>query len=101
MQPFLKTKQCIAIKEPRYPVCNQCIEHEMETWLEERKPKLISGLRAQFKKFNKIATYSNNLKCTICNKQKNECYYCFRNHIYQWIQKNIPKLSSSFKVNFF
>ena len=100
MQPFIKTKQCIAIKEPKYPVCHKCVEYEMESGLKERKPTLISNLKKQFNKFKEMTSYSNNLRCSICNKQKNECYFCFRSHIYQWVKKTFLNYPPALKLTF-
>ncbi len=92
---------CIACQEAiTNPVCQDCLEKEIEVWLRKREPRLIPSLKKQTKEFKTITDYSNNLPCLFCKNNMNSCAYCYTNFIEEWLRKKYPRLVPEFKLFF-
>ena len=93
-------KTCIALEKAKEPICQQCIQNEVISWIRRRNPRLVPVMRSVAKSFFTNAKYSNKIVCAICNKRFNACDFCFKKHIRGWIEKNQPKLLAEFRLFF-
>lgn len=92
---------CIACQESiTNPVCQDCLESEVEEWLNIRNPRLILGLRKQNKDFKTITEFTNNVPCLFCKNKINACAYCYTQFIEGWLRKKHPRLVQEFKLFF-
>ena len=101
MQLNLKQNQCIALEgKNNKPICQKCLENEVNNWLKIRKPNLLPELKNKTKIFFSKSSYSNHIPCSLCNKHINICDFCFREHIKKWLKDKYPRLLQEFKLFF-
>ncbi|MEK6952130.1 MAG: hypothetical protein AABX29_03875 [Nanoarchaeota archaeon] len=92
---------CIACQEAiTNPVCQDCLEEEIETWLKKREPKLIPRLRKQTEEFKAITISEGSVPCIFCKNDMNSCAYCYTGFIEEWLRKKHPRLVPEFKLFF-
>ena len=92
---------CIACQEAiTNPVCQDCLEREIETWLKKREPKLIQKLKRQTAEFKLITDFSNDTPCIFCKNNMNACAFCYTSFIEEWLRKKYPRLVLEFKFFF-
>lgn len=78
------------------PVCVDCMEKEVEVWLFENRPDLISKLKD---KTFEINFSSGETDCILCGNPMCICTYCYSEHLFSWLKK-YPELALKFKKIF-
>ncbi len=101
MQKNYNENTCIACQEAvTNPICQECLEKEIEFWLKRHKPRLISELRRKTREFIVMTDYSSNINCIFCKKNFNACAYCYTEFIQEWLAKKTPSLIPNFRTFF-
>ncbi|MBC8494695.1 hypothetical protein H8D36_00915 [archaeon] len=79
------------------PVCTECLQKEMETWLYETRPDLMEEL--QNRSFE-LFFDRGNTNCLVCKTEMSICPYCFTDHIRSWVIEKCPELLDKFNIFF-
>lgn len=97
MTPQITDEACVQCGEViTNPICIECLEREMEHWLMEYRPKLISFIRDTTKCFR---SYTHDvMSCVICGKNMNICAHCYVKEISCLIKSN--RLMKEFLTQF-
>jgi len=69
------------------PVCADCLEVEITTWLNEVRSDLVDEFRSISNDF-KLNTFDSS-KCVICGNSMSICAYCYTEHILSWLLDKI------------
>ncbi|MBU1201001.1 MAG: hypothetical protein KJ583_07555 [Nanoarchaeota archaeon] len=86
--------ECIVCREViTNPVCVECIEMEIQTWLYEVKPELVEELN---RVTDEINFKFGDTSCILCKEDMSVCTYCYIHHILTWLEKH-PYLIGEFK----
>lgn len=89
--------ECILCEEAiTNPVCMDCVEKEIETWLQEVQPGLVNELKT---KTEEIRLGLGKTYCILCDSDMCICTYCYTAHIFSWLKK-YPKLVKEFRMLF-
>ncbi len=68
----------------KHPICTECLEKEIESWMVETNPELVSELRMktyEIKDFN----FTSGINCLLCKQDIDICSYCYSEHIINWL----------------
>lgn len=78
------------------PVCPDCLEQEVKTWLYEVKPELVAEAED---KTTDIAWKAGSSTCILCKDKMTLCPYCYLKHI-ESLVKYDSKLKDQFQTFF-
>lgn len=79
------------------PVCISCLQIEMEHWLLDRKPAIVSLIRNTTTCFK---SYTHDvIKCVICGGNMNVCAHCYSKDVIDFIKKD-KELVKEFLIQF-
>ncbi len=94
---FPRDEVCVICAEViTNPICVDCLEREMEHWLMDKKPKLVSLIRDTTKSFKSYTHYVTT--CIICGNNMNVCVHCYAKEISEFIGSN--RLTKEFLTQF-
>jgi hypothetical protein len=89
--------ECIMCKEIiTNPICIECIEDGVTSWLQQTRPELVYELR---EKTNEIIFKIGNTNCIICKTKMAICPYCYKQHLTNWLE-SYPELLDEFNYFF-
>ena len=75
--------ECVVCDEAvTNPVCPECVEEEIVTWLHEFKPELINELRDVT---DEILSPGGSTLCILCKNPMAVCTFCYTQHIKDWL----------------
>jgi hypothetical protein len=87
MRNEIYEQKCIICDEGiTNPICPNCLEREIISWVGELKPSLIPLLRNI--KQNVTTFNHENTNCIICKQDMNVCPHCYCKEIYMWLFEN-------------
>ena|SRR3989338_5653706 len=75
------------------PICHECLEAEVEEWLEGRMPKLIPGLKKVSRAFGSYTHPGTN--CMLCGNNMNVCSHCYCYEVHR-LFADYPRLAEEF-----
>lgn len=70
------------------PICFSCFEKGVETWLENREPRLIPFFHDRAEMFS--GREQTGINCIICGKKMDMCIHCYGKEIYEWLDEIYP-----------
>lgn len=80
------------------PICPECLEKEIKTWLKVKNPNMVNkvmGVTSIFSGFE----YSS-MNCVLCGKSMNICAHCYVKEIYEILSEYDKNLAQDFKFTF-
>ncbi|MFH1399657.1 MAG: hypothetical protein ABIG95_06110 [Candidatus Woesearchaeota archaeon] len=79
------------------PICAECLEKEMEAWLQSRAPKLVPIIRSfvAAEKTGEELTH-----CILCGEHISSCGFCFTKDVLAFLEEQQPELIESFMEHF-
>ncbi len=83
-------EKCVVCQEAiTNPICPECLQREIEHWLADKEPTLISEFRAYTGIFK---AYSHDgVGCVICGNNMNICAHCFCSDTYEFLSDNFDE----------
>ena len=79
-----------------HPICVECKENEIRTWLGETEPDLIPEFERVTDEINLSLGTTD---CIICKGDMSICTYCYISHVLTWLD-NYPYLINRFRLFF-
>lgn len=75
------------------PLSPERLIEQMETWLTEKRPDLIRGLKAKADELLDENINNDQEICIVTGKKMKVCVYCFTEHIFKWLLSQKPGLA--------
>ena len=89
--------ECVVCDEAiTNPVCPECLETEVVTWLHEYNEGLIPEF---YEVSDEILTYGGDTDCILCDRKMCVCTFCYTQHVKNWLRKN-PSARKQFRTFF-
>ncbi len=100
MQPHTAIAEaCVECDEPiTNPVCPECLEQSVKSWLVGVRPQLIKRLEGAAKDAGYAQGFT---RCVRCHKEMSVCPHCFSNSVLEFIRaEKTPELEEEFIIFF-
>lgn len=85
------------------PICKECLEEEMTSWLSDREERLVPV--AKIAKDTFVDTNTSRVNCIICKKFMEICPHCYTSEVLMGLKdhksENIENFSRSFNYDIF
>lgn len=92
-------ENCVICQEAiTNPVCPDCLQREIEHWLVDVNPSLVSNLRDYTGIFD--AYTQKGVDCVICGRDMRVCAHCFCKDIYQLFRDKLGQKADDFLFSF-
>jgi hypothetical protein len=91
-------ERCVICQEAiTNPICQDCLQKEIEHWLADIKPSLVPKLRD----YTRIFAYGHKcISCVICGRNMNICAHCFCEDIYELLKYELGRNAENFLSSF-
>ena len=80
------------------PVCQDCLEKEMRTWLFETRKDLVPLLESISEPLKSITP--TQARCVICGKEMRICSYCYTKNVFEELVEEVDELHEEFFMMF-
>ena len=85
--------KCVACKDViTNPICPECLEEGIGSWLAGVKPKISHQLRSKTFEVDTVG----DVKCIKCKRSRGLCPYCYTKHIFSWLRTEHSELALTF-----
>ena len=94
----LEEECCICNEAITNPICHDCLNKEVMTWVKTRNPELVKyveGIKDIFK-----GLYASSTTCILCGNVLNVCAHCFVKEVYDSLARVNTEAAEAFKKAF-